>query len=252
MVATVILSIGVLGLFGAFRYIARTTLISRGTSLATNLGQERIESLKNLSYYALQITTASATDATVSPSILYDTSNYPPETIAIGGITYTRYTYVGMSELTGSDITDVAFTYPDTGLKQIAVHASGKHVNHEGDVHEATPRGDVREVRDPQLVRARRREIPLHQIARRFAVDVRDRGLHATPAHDPAAVGLHQPGDGAARDHAAFAMQRLPDLLRAIHPSIGAPHARNLGAESGIALCARWHTRRSASRAFCS
>ena len=53
-----------------------------------------------------------------------------------------------------------------------------------------------------------------------------------------------KPRHGAARDHAAFAMHRLPDFLRAVHTSIGAPHARNLGAESGIALCARWHTRR--------
>lgn len=121
MVATVILSIGVLGLFGAFKFIARTTLISRATSLATNLGQERIESLKNLNYYSLQITTATGTDATVTPSILYDTVSYPPETIAIGGITFTRYTYVGMAELSGSNIVDVAFTYPDTGLKQITV-----------------------------------------------------------------------------------------------------------------------------------
>lgn len=121
MVATVILSIGVLGLFGAFKFIARSTLISRATSMATNLGQERIESLKNLNYYALQITTATATDATVSPAILYDTVNYPPETIAIGGITFTRYTYVGMAEMSGSNISTVAFTYPDTGLKQITV-----------------------------------------------------------------------------------------------------------------------------------
>jgi len=121
MVATVILSIGILGLFGAFKYIARSTLISRGTSMATNLGQERIESLKNLSYYALQITTDSATNATVTPAILYDRVNYPPEVIAIGGITFTRYTYVGMAEMSGSNISTVTFTYPDTGLKQITV-----------------------------------------------------------------------------------------------------------------------------------
>lgn len=121
MVATVILSVGVLGLFGAFKYIARSTFISRATSLATNLGQERIESLKNLSYYSLQITTATATDTTTEPDIVYDTVNYPPETISIGGITFTRYTYVGMAQMSGSDITDVAFTYPDTGLKQITV-----------------------------------------------------------------------------------------------------------------------------------
>ena len=68
MVATMILSIGVLGLFGAFRFIARSTFISRASSLATNLGQERIESLKNLSYYSLQITTTTGTDATVTPA----------------------------------------------------------------------------------------------------------------------------------------------------------------------------------------
>jgi hypothetical protein len=121
MVATVILSIGVLGLFGAFKFIARSTLISRATSMATNLGQERIESLKNLSYYALQITTASAVDATVTPEITYDTVNYPPETIIIGGITFTRYTFVSMAEMSGSDISTVTFNYPDTGLKQISV-----------------------------------------------------------------------------------------------------------------------------------
>jgi len=129
MVAVVILSIGVLGLFNAFRFIARTTLISRATSLATNLGQERIESLKNLNYYALQITTATATDATVTPSVLYDTVHYPKETIQIGGITFTRYTFVGMAELSGSDITNVAFTYPDTGLKQITVHVVWTEAN---------------------------------------------------------------------------------------------------------------------------
>ena len=122
MVAVAILSVGVLGLFGAFKYIARSTLISRATSMATNLGQERIESLKNLSYYSLQLTTTSATDASVTPAILYDTVNYPPETIAIGGITFTRYTYVGMAEMSGSDISTVTFTYPDTGLKHITVN----------------------------------------------------------------------------------------------------------------------------------
>lgn len=122
MVAVAILSIGVLGMFGAFKYIGRSIFVSRTTSLATNLGQERIEYLKNLSYYALQVTTAAATDATVSPSILYDTVNYPPETISIGGITFVRYTYVTMGQLSGSDVANVASTYPDTGLKKIVVN----------------------------------------------------------------------------------------------------------------------------------
>ncbi|MBI2788897.1 MAG: carboxypeptidase regulatory-like domain-containing protein [Elusimicrobia bacterium] len=121
MVATVILSVGVLGLFGSFRYIARSTFISRATSLATNLGQERIESLKNMSYYALQITTSAGTYTPTDPDILYDTVNYPPETISIGGITFTRYTHVSMAQMYGSNVSTVAPNYPDTGLKQIAV-----------------------------------------------------------------------------------------------------------------------------------
>lgn len=121
MVATVILSIGVLGLFGSFRFIARSTFISRATSLATNLGQERIESLKNLNYYSLQITTSTDTDTDPEPDIVYDLVNYPPEIISIGGINFKRYTHVGMAQLSGSDIVDVNYTYPDTGLKQITV-----------------------------------------------------------------------------------------------------------------------------------
>lgn len=122
MVAVAVLSVGVLGMFGTFRYISRSVFVSRAQALATNLGQERVESLKNLSYYSLLITTAPATNATVSPSFLYDTVSYPPETIAIGGITFTRYTYVAMAELDDGDISEVAATYPDTGLKQIVVN----------------------------------------------------------------------------------------------------------------------------------
>ena len=122
MVATVIMSIGILGLFGAFRFIAKSIFVSRAGSLATNLGQERIEYLKNINYYGLLITTAAATDATVTPNILYDTVNYPKETIAIGGITFTRYTYVTMAELNGTDVQEIGANYPDTGLKQITVN----------------------------------------------------------------------------------------------------------------------------------
>lgn len=122
MVAVVVLSIGVLGLFGSFRFIARSTMISRAQSLSANLAQERVESLKNLNYYALLITTTSGNIPGFTPNILYDTVNYAPEVIQIGGITFTRYTHVAMAELSGSDITQVSATYPDTGLKQITVN----------------------------------------------------------------------------------------------------------------------------------
>jgi hypothetical protein len=118
MVAMVILSIGVLGLFGAFRYIGTSIHISRAKTLATNLGQERIESLKNLTYYGLLIATTTASDSTVG---LYDNGAYAPETIAIGGISFTRYTLVEMVEVVNDVVGAVSLTYPDTGLKKITV-----------------------------------------------------------------------------------------------------------------------------------
>lgn len=121
MVAVVIMSIGLLGLFGSFRFISRSLHVSRAQSLATNLAQERVETLKNLSYYSLLITTSPANDTDFSPAIPYDTANYPPEKIAIGGITFTRYTYVTMADVTNGNVVALAYTYPDTGMKQIAV-----------------------------------------------------------------------------------------------------------------------------------
>lgn len=122
IVAVVIMSVGILGLFGSFRYITRSIFVSRGQTLATNLGQERIEYLKNINYYALLVTTAPATDNSFSPGIEYDTTNYPPETISIAGITFTRYTMVSMAQVDNDVISEVAFTYPDTGMKQLTVH----------------------------------------------------------------------------------------------------------------------------------
>lgn len=122
IVAVCIMSVGILGLFGAFRFITRSIFVSRGQTLATNLGQERIEYLKNINYYALLVTTAPATDNSFTPAINYDTANYPPETITIAGISYTRYTHVSMAQVDNDLISEVAYTYPDTGLKQLTVH----------------------------------------------------------------------------------------------------------------------------------
>jgi hypothetical protein len=121
MVAMVILSIGVLGMFGAFRYIGTSIHISRAKTLATNLGQERIESLKNLTYYGLLVATATATDSTVNPAVLYDNGAYSPETITTGGITFTRYTLVEMVQVVNDVVSAVSLDYPDTGMKKITV-----------------------------------------------------------------------------------------------------------------------------------
>ena len=122
MVATIVMTIGVLGFFGAFKFVARSLYVSRSRILATNLAQEKIETLKNLTYYELLITTNSATDNTTATPFLYDTSNYPPETIQIGALTFTRETYVTLAAMSNNVLSSVGYSYPDTGLKQLSVY----------------------------------------------------------------------------------------------------------------------------------
>ncbi|MBI4371663.1 MAG: carboxypeptidase regulatory-like domain-containing protein [Elusimicrobia bacterium] len=122
MVAAAVMSVGLLGLFGAFRYISRALVVNRMQTLATNLAQERIESLKNLSYYDLLLSTASAYDTQFSPALAYDTGAYAAETITIGGIRFTRYTHVAMAAIVSGSVSELSYTYPDTGLKSITVH----------------------------------------------------------------------------------------------------------------------------------
>lgn len=124
MVSLAIISVGVLGFFGAFSFISKTLHVSRTHTLATNLAQEKIESLKNLTYYELLITTSSSQDNNFSPAIVYDNSHYPPETISIGGITFTRYTFVALAQVDSNVISTVTYTYPDTGMKQITTYVT--------------------------------------------------------------------------------------------------------------------------------
>lgn len=124
MVAVVILSVGILGLFNAFRFVSRSLFVSRAQTLATNLAQERVESLKNYSYYELLITTTTGTNSNFTPSFLYDNGAYGPETIQIGGITFTRYTFVTMANVSNGIVTAVGSNYPDTGMKQMVVYVT--------------------------------------------------------------------------------------------------------------------------------
>ena len=54
--------------------------------------------------------------------------------------------------------------------------AASKNINDEGDIHTAGLGGDIRKVRDPELVRGRRFEQPVDQIKRADICLVTDRG----------------------------------------------------------------------------
>src|SRR5690348_6673245 len=93
MIATFMLSVGVLAAIGSFKYITTSVQLSKSRTLATNLGQEQVEKLKNLSYYTLLVTTSPTPDSNIT-SITYDPGNYPPATILEGGIPFIRETRV--------------------------------------------------------------------------------------------------------------------------------------------------------------
>ncbi len=121
MIAMTILTVGMVGFLGSFAGISRSIRVSKARTLATNLAQEQIESLKNLSYYRLLVTTAPAL-ATESGAggYEYDTSIYPPENLTVGQIQFTRRVFVQkVNESTGT-ISPVPWSDSDTGLKQIS------------------------------------------------------------------------------------------------------------------------------------
>lgn len=120
MITVALLSVVGLGIAGAFGYIARSIQTSRAKTLAINLCQEQIESLKDQSYYQL-IPTITPLYHPDLPSIAYDNQFYPPENITIGNNRFTRYTYVERVMVSGSSVTAVPYDSLDTGLKRITV-----------------------------------------------------------------------------------------------------------------------------------
>ncbi len=69
--------------------------------------------------------------------------------------------------------------------------APREHIDDEGDVDEATPRGHVREVGDPELNRALRAKRTVYQIPGPLEGRLRDGGAHSTLAyHAPMERGV--------------------------------------------------------------
>jgi hypothetical protein len=122
MIAVTILTIGVIGGMGSFKYINKAMTQSRIKTIATNLAQEKMEVLKNKSYFQLLVTTASANSTGYSPNFPYDTETYPPQTITLWGMpALTRVVNVDYVTLNGSVPTLLPYTADDPGMKKITV-----------------------------------------------------------------------------------------------------------------------------------
>lgn len=122
LIAMFILTVGVLSFIGVMGSISKSIRVSKAGSLASNLAQEKIESLKNLSYYRLLVTTNPQTATGAFGSFQYDEGYYPPEELVVGQIQYTRGVLVQkVTDSTGT-LTVNNWYDADTGIKLITVY----------------------------------------------------------------------------------------------------------------------------------
>ena len=110
-------------------------------------------------------------------------------------------------------------------LRQLpADHAAGEHVDDERGIHPAGEGAAVGDVRDPQLVRSGRGELPLHQIRVSRGRRIRPGRLH--PFRAPCALDpchLHQPRGLVAADRDPRPPGRLPELADPVDPVVRLP-----------------------------
>ncbi|OGF55359.1 MAG: hypothetical protein A2452_02650 [Candidatus Firestonebacteria bacterium RIFOXYC2_FULL_39_67] len=121
LVGVVMLGIFAVGMVSAYNMISKGVGVTKSKTIASNLLQEKIEKLKDYNYYRLLVTPAAAL---TNPN---DASNpFPPESITVSGITYTRNTIVRkLLEDTGTGTLSIlAPTDPDDGIKRIEVTLS--------------------------------------------------------------------------------------------------------------------------------
>ncbi|MEK7746306.1 MAG: carboxypeptidase regulatory-like domain-containing protein, partial [Elusimicrobiota bacterium] len=133
MISAAVISIAVLGTISAFSVIAKSVQTTKTKGLAANLAQEKVESLKNLSYFRLSVTTDPASDSNFDPTIYYDGVNgyYPPEVpLTVGGVAFDRRVYIRkVAEKSDGTLEYKPWTNADTGLKEILVYVVYKQGN---------------------------------------------------------------------------------------------------------------------------
>jgi len=122
MVAGVILTVVSLSLISVLGNFGKVVTSSRELTLATHLAQEKVESIRSLSFYQIMVTSSTSLDDNFSPPVQYDNSYYPPETIRFGGLLMTRKIFIEKTDTPTGVIENVGYPHPDTGLKRINVH----------------------------------------------------------------------------------------------------------------------------------
>lgn len=122
IIAMLILSVIVIGIFGVFDTVNKSIQFSKSRGLAANLAQEKTQVLEQQSYYKVLVTSAPSYDPDLN--FPYDTGYFPQEAIMEGGILFTRSTYVQLAQEVSGNIETMAPTAADTGMKLITVTVS--------------------------------------------------------------------------------------------------------------------------------
>jgi len=114
-------AVAILGIFAASMGVVLSKVnkgidSTKARTIANNLSQEKVEKLKDYNYYKLIATPVAALS---DPN---DSSNpYPPETISISGVSFTRTTVIKKLTETAGSLVEVAPTDPDDGIKKIEI-----------------------------------------------------------------------------------------------------------------------------------
>ena len=109
--------------------------------------------------------------------------------------------------------------------------AGREDVHDEGGIDEACPAAHIGEIGDPQPVRRRRLEVPVHLVERARGCFVGTGRLHRlSPDRSRQAEPLHQPLHCAAGDGDALAFELPPHLPRSVDLEVLVPDAFDLGA----------------------
>ena len=125
LIASVLLAVGIMVFFSSFATMGKGTLASKKKSVANTLAQEKMESLKGLTYHQLLATTNAVEDLNFPPSSRYRyDADRGTETLMEGGGSYLRRMLVTKSSETasGDSLSLPIGSVRDFGLKEIVVY----------------------------------------------------------------------------------------------------------------------------------
>lgn len=118
MVAVTILAIVAATTASVYKTVMKGLVISKSRGISARLAQDKLETLRGLSYELLLVTPQE--DLDIAPGV--DLTNYPPETFNIGGKSFLRTVIVSrVYRDSAGSVVALSPSAADTGLKQVLV-----------------------------------------------------------------------------------------------------------------------------------